>query len=436
MTMRERFARVVGALRENQLLWVEEANAWWQYDALLHKWKPDGGLALRVATELALDEQPDRLPGKFVREALEHAKTDDTLRASILEFDGNDAHLGTPAGVIDLDSHCGLDTTVPWKVSMAAGGVPDPTGPTEWDTFLENAVPSQEVREWLQLWAGSVLHGRSEQHCLLFVYGTAGSGKSTFVEALLAAMGDYGCVLPCDLLMGKGGADAGYWRATLKGKRLAVINETAEGDYWNAPQAKSLTGGDTVHARHPYGRPFAFLPTHKVVVVSNHAPQLSKVDAAFRRRLAVVRFDAKPGHVDRELKRRIRGLTSQILGWAQTGLVALQERFNGDLMASRPQLVLEYTDKYLEEVDLTGEWLADGVERDWNARETIPAVYGHYKEFCASRGRHPKSWTNLKNDLEEREAARMVKSGSTRWVLGIRISPNWDSRDSRDWRDA
>lgn len=422
MSMRERFARVVGALRDNRLCWVDEAQQWWWYDGREYRWKPDGGLAERVAVEVGLDDAPDRLPGKFVREALSWARSDDTLRASIMDFDSVDRHLGTPAGVIDLDKHDGLDPGMPWKVTMAVGGVPDPYGPSEWEAFLEEAVPCEEVRQWLQLWAGSILHGQTSQHCLLFVHGPGGTGKSLFAETLLAAMHDYGCVMPAELLIGRGGSDAGYWKASLKGKRLAVINETGEGDYWNAPQAKALTGGDTVHARHPYGRPFAFLPTHKVLVVSNDPPQLSKVDEAFRRRLAVVRFDTKPHRIDRGLKDRLRRAAPKVLGWMQTGLVALQERFGGDLMAARPSLIREYTDAYLTDVDLVGEWLAEATEQDWHASEAPTAVYGSYREFVSARGRHPKSWSNLRHELEEREVAKFVRANGQRRVLGLRVS--------------
>jgi len=422
MTTRERFARVVGALREAGLVWVDEAQQWWQHDQLTHRWLPDRGMAERIVTDIAMTDAPDRLPGKFVREALGWAKTDDTLQASISEFDAVPSHLGTPAGVIDLESHCGLDTTLRWKVTMAVGGIPDPTGPTEWDAFLEEAVPSKEVRLWLQLWAGSVLLGSTDQHCLLFIYGPGGTGKSLFAETILAALGDYGCVMPADLLVGRGGSDAGYWKASLKGKRMAVINETGEGDYWNAPQAKALTGGDTVHARHPYGRPFSFLPTHKVLVVSNDPPQLSKVDHAFRRRLAVVRFETRPGKIDRGLKDRLRKIPHSVLGWAQTGLVALQEQFGSDLMAARPGLVLEFTDKYLTEVDLVGEWISEATEQDWAASEQPNAVYESYRAFVTSRGRHPKSWSNLRHELEEREVAKFIRSNGQRRVIGLRVS--------------
>lgn len=420
MTVLERFAEVVGALREDGLVWVEEEECWWWYDPAAYLWKPDGGLAERTATALALKAAPDRLPGKFVREALAWAKTDESLRRSILDFDADPRVVNTPLGPIDLRTHYSARGEPRCTKTLAAAPETVPESP--WTSFLAEAVPDEAARQWLQLWAGTLLLGDASSHCLLFVYGPGGTGKSLFAETLLHALGTYASVIPADVLVGSRGSDGAYWKATLKGLRLAVVNETGEGDYWNAPQAKSLSGGDLVHARNPYGRPFAFQPSHKLLVVSNDPPQLSKVDDAFRRRMAVVRFDRKPKCPEPRLKDILRADAASVLGWMQAGLIGLEEHFSGHLMATMPDAIRASTDAYFEEVDVVGEWLDEATETDWNHVSSAKFVYADYRRFCEERGRKAKSWPNLRHDLVEREAIRVRRTGKAREIIGLRVA--------------
>lgn len=421
------FAAVIGELRESKVVWVPEAQSWYAHDVLRGVWAPDLGLAERTVTDYALKEFPDKLPGRFAREALAYAKTDDSLVRRITEFDAVPGLLGTTNGPMQLKPDIATDPTVPWMVTKTLGGCPNlGWQSSRWASFLEQSLPDEGSRQWLQLWAGSCLKGISNDRCLLFVYGPAGTGKSKFIEAFMHALGEYACVLPADVLMGKQSSDAAYWKASLQGKRLAVINETDDGDYWNSAAAKSLSGGDTIHARNPYGRPFQFAPQFKIAVVSNHPPNLGRVDTAMRDRLVVIPFTRRPTMPDTALDEKLRSEADLILGWALEGFYALTEQYNDRLTAAAPAMVAEATNAYFADVDLVAEWLEEVTETDWTSELTPSAVYRSYVQYVESVGKRPKSWQNVKNDLEEREAIRMKKSNGRRLVVGLRVaSEGW-----------
>jgi putative DNA primase/helicase len=425
--MRDHFQAVVADLRAAGLLWVEEAGAWWMFDRVKHLFHPDGGLATRAVSQYALKNFPDKLPGRFCREALDYAKTDDVLRRSIGDFDGHSGYLGTPLGPIRIDRDEPLDPGIAYPITMTLAAAPGSSSGSRWEEFLSEAVPDDDARRWLQLWAGSCLTGTANTRCLLFIYGPGGTGKSIFVETLLHAFADYGCVIPPEVLLGTRGSDAPYWKATLKGKRLAVINETGEGDYWNAPAAKSLSGGDSIHARNPYGRPFAFVPTHKIVVVSNDPPQLAKVDGAMRDRMVVVRFTTRPRSADPGLKARLASEADAVLGWALEGFYALRDQFGGRLVETVPQSIRATTEDYLAEIDTVGEWIAENTEQDWSAQHSPTVVYADYRRFVEERGKRPKSWANLRHDLDERGAIRLTRTNGKRWVVGLRVAQEWSN---------
>ena len=67
--------------------------------------------------------------------------------------------------------------------------------------------------------------------------------------------------------------------AALKGKRYVLLSEFAENQHMNEAKLKSLTGGDVVTARFLHGEFFEFLPTHHMIMMTNHKPVIKGIDA-------------------------------------------------------------------------------------------------------------------------------------------------------------
>jgi putative DNA primase/helicase len=68
----------------------------------------------------------------------------------------------------------------------------DPIARSEsWERFLEDVAGGDaELCEFLQRAAGYSLTGSVREEVLFFIHGPGGSGKSTFLEALKATLGD------------------------------------------------------------------------------------------------------------------------------------------------------------------------------------------------------------------------------------------------------
>ena len=68
--------------------------------------------------------------------------------------------------------------------------------------FLDDTAGGDaDLIRFLQQWSGYCLTGDTSLEELLFVFGPAGSGKSTFVAALAGVMGDYALNTPSETLM-------------------------------------------------------------------------------------------------------------------------------------------------------------------------------------------------------------------------------------------
>src|SRR5207253_2164850 len=98
-----------------------------------------------------------------------------------------------------------------------------------------------------------------------------------FAELLYWLMGDYATILPTATLMlskrdpGASSPDL----MLLKGRRLALASELEENARFAEAAIKSMTGGDTLTARNPYGLFASWTPTHKLLIVGNHRPVIA-----------------------------------------------------------------------------------------------------------------------------------------------------------------
>lgn len=228
------------------------------------------------------------------------------------------------------------------------------------------------------------------------------NGKTVLLEVVSAALGDYAITAPANFLLG--GRDK---HETEIDRLFVVCSEINQGTRFDEAKVKLLTGGDTLTGRFMRGDLFDFRPSHLLVLVGNHQPAVGAGGVAFWRRLRLVPFTHQvPEH------KRIEGLAGKlvcaegpaILGWITEGAARVA---SGGL--ATPARVLAATEEYEESED----------------REPIGDVYQRYTQWCDDNG--------IKDPLESRVFAREIysrgykksKSGSTRYVHGLRLDPRW-----------
>ncbi len=68
---------------------------------------------------------------------------------------------------------------------------PGETGTGAWAEFLQQVLPDEDVRVFLQRVVGVALLGKVVEHVLPILTGTGANGKGVFYGALLHALGDY-----------------------------------------------------------------------------------------------------------------------------------------------------------------------------------------------------------------------------------------------------
>lgn len=310
------------------------------------------------------------------------------VRISSSQMNAGIMSVGTPSGSIDLltgkATIANMDNYV--TKSLAVDYDPTATCP-RWLQFLEEITPGHpELISYLQRCVGYSLTGSVKEECLFFLSGTGANGKGTFVETITQLMGDYGIVAPKSMfareLQTMGSDD--YHAASLFGRRFAAAAELEEGSYWDEAKIKALTGGDSVTGRHPYGRPFSFVPQHTLWVSGNRRPAVKGTDNGIWRRLKLIRFTAnfpEASGRDGNLKTILLTELPGILRWAVQGCLDWQEQG-----LNHPRCVNDWTREYREEEDVLGLFIKERLVEAEGFRSSLASVYDAYTDWMEQEG--------------------------------------------------
>jgi putative DNA primase/helicase len=286
-----------------------------------------------------------------------------------------------------------------------------------WEQFLDEIMlGNKNLVRFLQRAAGMSLTGDVSDHVLLVLYGTGRNGKSTFLNTLLAVMGDYGMQAMPDLLMAKYNDRHPTELADLFGKRLVVSIESEQGRRLAETLVRQLTGGDKIRARRMREDAWEFHPTHHLWMATNHKPVVRGTDVAIWSRLKLIPFSAQfldgDPKQDKHLYQKLLNELPGILRWCVEGCLAWQKEGLGV-----PAEVKAATEDYRAEQDVIAAFLADCCVRGPLAKVAVKDVYKAYTQWCEENGERPVAQRELSSRLIERgfDRYRGGPNGSYMW---------------------
>jgi putative DNA primase/helicase len=277
----------------------------------------------------------------------------------------------------------------------------------EWERLLvESTGGNADVEYFLQRAVGYSVTGDTGEEKLFFVQGPGATGKSSFLEAIKAALGDYATTADFEAFLVRhyaGGPRNDI--ARLAGARFVVSIEVDEGKKLAEGLVKMLTGGDTVTARFLYAEAFEFRPVFKLWLAANHAPRVRDDDDAIWRRILRVPFDRVVPEEKRDpkLKALLRNPSiagPAILAWAVRGCLAWQNQGLGV-----PPVVLQATVSLRNEMDPLAEFLVDRCTLDPDAWCLSKDLWAAYGRWCEENG---EKWPLDRRRFAERLRARGV----------------------------
>ena len=329
------------------------------------------------------------------------------------EFDTDPFLLNAQNGTVDLRTGEMREHRRDDLITKIAPVEYDPdASATTFEAFLERVLPNEEVRRFVQRAAGYSATGDTSERCMFIHHGPGANGKSTYQEAIAAALGDHAMRTPTETLLAKRTGGVPNDVARLKGARLVTAAETEEGRRLDESLIKDLTGQDTISARFMRAEWFDFLPTHKLHLSTNHKPEIRGTDPAIWSRIRLVPWSVviPPEERDRRLAGKLRAELPGVLAYLVRGAV---EWVKGGLKA--PDEVRRATAAYRSDQDVLGVFVDERCAVAKDAETYASALYGAYKDWCEISGERAENQRRFGMRLTERGFERAKIGGFYRW---------------------
>jgi putative DNA primase/helicase len=293
--------------------------------------------------------------------------------------------------------------------------------------FFNQILPNQLEREFVIRWLGYLLSGLVTLQFFLFLFGSGSNGKSVLVELLYWLLGDYAQKIQTEMLMKqyRSSQSASPDLVSLAGRRLIYCNETNEGQRLDDARVKELTGGDTITGRVPYApQAISFAPTHKLIMVGNHAPIIQDDSYGMWRRIKLIPFTQKfkegdPGF-DPYLLDKLKAESAGILNLLIMGFADFQK--SGIQV---PKSLEDATNVYRSEQDLLEQWIAENCTVSPTMSAKKDNLYSDYERWCRESGVMPISRPRFSRKLTTEKGYAMKTDKRT--IIGIEITP-WAQR--------
>ena len=264
---------------------------------------------------------------------------------------------------------------------------------TTWEDAVETWLPDEELRLYVQKLLGYSMLGDNRDRICVFLLGTTGTGKSTFLNTIMAALGDYAG--PVDLSIFRGDRHTNPALVYALPQRIITASEASQRNILHADVFKRITGGEPISAELKYANEIikrvpAFVPW----VATNAAPSMPGADVAVKRRVRVVPFNAQVTE-DATLGVRMRsskGIATAALSWCIEGwqmYVAEGLSANG-----LPTAMVDASKTFNSDMSDFGQFVAERIVvseahgaagKVWEAAwsPTVGEVYDDYLAWCA-----------------------------------------------------
>lgn len=356
------------------------------------------------------------------------------ININVDSLDHNGFILNSPDGEIDLrtgklnkhnpNSYCTKIT----KVSPAE------KGKKLFMDFLEQITcGDKELQNYLQYVSGMSAVGKVYYENLILAYGNGKNGKSTFFNLISKVMGTYTGYLSSEIFLARTMKNKSPEFAELRGKRIVIVSELDEDKILDTAIMKKLCSTDDIYAEKKYKAPFSFIPSHTIVLCTNHLPRVNLSDNGTWRRLIVVPFKAVINS-ESEIKNYAEYLYehagSAVLSWIVEGAKKFLE---AGCCIDIPKVVKEATEQYRAENDWLNNYISECCETGSNYEITAGELYQSYSNYCERTGEEKKSQQAFGRALTNagyQKTRRNIENHTVRMWKGLRVIPLSDYQNN------
>ena len=361
---------------------------------------------------------------KYISAALKEARPMIQIEQRVLDAD--EFLLNLPSGTCDLRTGAVREHNAQDYITKQTAVDPSGDGMDVWEDALRTFFQGDaDLIRYVQEIVGLAAIGKVYIEALVIAYGEGRNGKSTFWNTIARVLGTYSGNMSADTLTVGCKRNVKPELAEAKGKRMIIAAELEEGMRLNTSNVKQLCSTDEIYAEKKYKAPFSYVPTHTLVLYTNHLPRVGAIDQGTWRRLIVIPFNAKiEGKADiknySDFLFKMAG--GAVLQWIIEGAKRV---IAGDYKIVQPRVVQAAIQKYKENNDWLSHFLDDCCEIDPSYEAKSGEVYNTYRSYCNQMGEYARSTTDFYTAIEAADFTRhKTKKGML--IHGFRLKPEFE----------
>lgn len=342
---------------------------------------------------------------KYISAALKEARPMIQIEQRVLDAD--EFLLNLPSGTCDLRTGAVREHNAQDYITKQTAVDPSGDGMDVWEDALRTFFQGDaDLIRYVQEIVGLAAIGKVYIEALVIAYGEGRNGKSTFWNTIARVLGTYSGNMSADTLTVGCKRNVKPELAEAKGKRMIIAAELEEGMRLNTSNVKQLCSTDEIYAEKKYKAPFSYVPTHTLVLYTNHLPRVGAIDQGTWRRLIVIPFNAKiEGKADIKNYSDFLFKTAggAVLSWIIEGSKRV---IAGDYKIVQPKVVQDAIQKYKENNDWLAHFLDDCCEVGDDFEAKSGEFYNAYRSYCLQMGEYTRSTTDFYSALESTGVVR------------------------------
>lgn len=338
---------------------------------------------------------------------------------------------GTVRLVSDADGAPQLTIAAHDRADLIAKLAPvtfDPDAPAPlFQAMIKWAQPVRATRRYVRQWLGYSATGHVGAQILHFWYGLGANGKSTVIDVVAAALGDYAGTIGIESFLDQGikkrGDAATPDLARLGGVRLLRASEPDQKAKMNEALIKAATGGEPMAVRALHKGFFDLRPQFKLTLAGNHRPDIPGTDEGIWRRIKLVPWEQSlsPDERDPDLLDKMKGLHPGVAGeldgifaWVMRGL--LDWRAHGFV---EPDAVRDATVEYRDNSDPLARFLRLCTVQEASARVQSSHLFAVFEAWARAAGEVEWRAKGFAKAMEAK-GFRKTRSNGMQWE-GLRL---------------
>ena len=211
-----------------------------------------------------------------------------------------------------------------------------------------------------------------------------------------------------------------------------IAAELEEGMRLDTAIVKKLCSTDPILAEKKYKDPFSFVPSHTVILYTNHLPKIGTTDKGTWDRIVAVPFNANFRGMKGEIKNYADYLYEHCGGAVLSWIIEGAKRFiANDYNITMPSCVKRAIEQYKANNDWLDNFLSECCEIDRTYTQKSGELYACYRNYCDKTGDYKRSLADFKQALTAAGfETHKTKTGAI--IYGLRVAPDFQELPDDD----